>query len=109
MSIRILRIKINSTDWKNWLNNEGFIFFEDEEYVTTNDTHLFFDEALRNHYREIGMEDDHNYTFNDWCEENEIYTKWDINHQYGCDNWDWEVVSDENDEVQWLIIAVKEY
>ena len=49
------------------------------------------------------------YTFNDWCEENEVYTKWDINHQYGSDGWDWEVIKDEEDEVQWLIIAVKEY
>lgn len=109
MGIRIFRIPVNATDLKNWLNNEGFVCLEDEEYYPTTYAHLFFDEALRDHYREIGVEDDHDYTFNDWREENEIYTQWDINHQYCSDNWEWEVIVDENDEVQWLIIAVKEY
>lgn len=107
MGIRIIRIKINSTELQNWLNNDGFICLEDEEYYPTTYAHLFFDEALQDHYQEES--DDHDYTFNDWCEDHEIYTKWDINHQYGSDGWDWEVINDEDDEVQWLIIAVKEY
>lgn len=107
MGIRIIRIKINSTKLKNWLNNEGFVCLEDEEYYPTTYAHKFFDEMLQDHYQdEI---DDHDYTFNDWCEENEVYTKWDINHQYGSDGWEWEVIEDEDGETQWLIIAVKEY
>ena len=107
MGIRIIRIKINSKELTNWINNEGFICLEDEEYYPTTHAQLFFDEALEDHYNdEI---DDHDYTFNDWCNDHEVYTKWDINHQYGSSNWDWEVIEDENGETQWLIIAVKEY
>ena len=107
MGIRIIRIKINSTELKNWLNNEGFVNLEDEEYYPTTYAHKFFNEALQDHYHDEA--DDHDYTFNDWCEDHEIYTKWDINHQYGSDGWEWEVIKNEEDEVQWLIIAVKEY
>lgn len=99
MSIRIIRIKINSKELKDWLNNDGFVCLETEEYYSTT--------ALQDYYQDEF--DGHNYTFSDWCEENEFYTKWDINHQYGSDGWEWEVISDENCEIQWLIIAVKEY
>lgn len=107
MGIRIIRIKINSTELQNWLNNDGFVCLEDEEYYPTTQAALFFNEALLDHYHdEI---DDHDYTFDDWCEDHEIYTRWDINHQYGSDGWEWEVIEDEDCEIQWLIIAVKEY
>lgn len=107
MGIRIIRIKINSTELKDWLNNEGFVNLEDEEYYPTTYAHKFFNEALQDHYHEEA--DDHDYTFNDWCEDHEVYTKWDVNYQYGSDGWEWEVIKNEDDEVQWLIIAVKEY
>ena len=98
MGIRIIRIKINSTELQNWLNNAGFVCLETEEYYSTTFAHLLFDEALQNHYQnEI---DDRDYTFDDWCEEHEVYTKWDVNHQYGSDGWEWEVISDENCEIQ---------
>ena len=107
MGIRISRIRINWIELKNWLNNDGFVCLEDEEYYPTTYAHQFFDEALRDHYHDEA--DDHDYTFNDWCEEHEVYTKWDINHQYGSDGWEWEVIENEDGETEWLIIAVKEY
>jgi hypothetical protein len=107
MGIRISRIRINWIELKNWLDNDGFVCLEDEEYYPTTYAHQFFDEALQDHYHDEA--DDHDYTFNDWCEEHEVYTKWDINHQYGSDNWEWEVIENEDGETEWLIIAVKEY
>lgn len=107
MSIRIVRVKINSIELQNWLNNDGFVCLEDEEYYPTTQTALFFNEALQDHYHDEA--NDHNYSFQDWCKDHEFYTKWDINHQYGADGWDWEVIEDENGETQWLIIAVNEY
>ena len=107
MGIRIIRIKINSTELKNWLDNDGFVCLEDEEYYPITQAALFFDEALQDHYHD--EVDDHDYTFNDWCEEHEVYTRWGINHQYGSDGWEWEVIEDEDGETEWLIIAVKEY
>jgi hypothetical protein len=107
MGIRISRIRINWIELKNWLDNDGFVCLEDEEYYPTTYAHQFFDEALQDHYHD--ETDDHDYTFNDWCEEHEVYTKWDINHQYGSDNWEWEVIENEDGETEWLIIAVKEY
>ena len=32
MSIRIIRVKINLTQFKSWLNNEGYVSFDDEKY-----------------------------------------------------------------------------
>lgn len=107
MGIRIIRIKINSTELKDWLNNEGFVCLEDEEYYPITHAALFFDETLQDHYHDEA--DDHDYTFNDWCEDHEVYTKWGINHQYGSDGWEWEVIENEDGETEWLIIAVKEY
>lgn len=103
MSINIIKIKINSKELTDWLNNAGFVCLETEEYYSTTYAHKLFDEELQD---EI---DDHDYTFDDWCEDHEIYTKWDVNHQYGSGGWEWDVISDENCEIQWLIIAVKEY
>lgn len=99
MGIRIIRIKINSTELKNWLNNEGFVCLEDEEYYPTAYAHSYYQDEIN----------DHDYTFNDWCEDHEIYTKWDVNHQYGSDGWEWEVIENKDGETEWLIIAVKEY
>jgi hypothetical protein len=107
MGIRISRIRINWIELKNWLDNDGFVCLEDEEYYPTTYARQFFDEALQDHYHDEA--DDHDYTFNDWCEEHEVYTKWDINHQYGSDGWEWEVIENEDGETEWLIIAVKEY
>lgn len=96
MSIRIIRVKINSIELQNWLNNDGFVCLECAEYYSITYIHKFYDEFIQD------------CTFQDWCKEQEIYTKWDINHQYGADGWDWEVIEDENGETQWLIIAVQE-
>lgn len=73
MGVRIIRVKINSTELKNWLNNEGFVCLEEEEYYSNTYAHKIFDESLKDHYQE--EVDDHDYTFSDWCEEHEIYTK----------------------------------
>ena len=58
MGIRIIRIKINSAEFTNWLNNEGFVCLEDEEYYPTTQVQLFFDEALQDHYHD---ESQHNF------------------------------------------------
>ena len=63
MGVRIACIKINSTELKNWLNNEGFVCLEEEEYYPTTYAHKFFDEELQDHYKE--ETDDHDYTFSD--------------------------------------------
>ena len=107
MGIRIIRIKITPKEFADWRNNDGFVCLEEEEYYPTTYAHKFYDEALQDHYQEEA--DDHDYTFNDWCEDHEIYTKWDINLQYGSDGWEWEVIENKDGEIEWLIIAVKEY
>ena len=96
MSIRIIPIKLNSTELKDWFNNEGFVCLEIEKYYPATFAHELYDKFAEN------------CTFKEWCEAHEIYTKWEINYQYGSSNWDWEIIKDENDEIQWLIIAVEE-
>ena len=103
MGIRIIRIKISPKEMKDWINNEGFVCLESEEYYPTTYAHLFFSKAY--HHDET---DDCDCTFDDWCKDHEIYTKWDLNYLYGSSNWDWEVIEDENGETQWLIIAIVE-
>ena len=97
MSIRIIRVKINLTQFKSWLNNEGYVCFNDEKYYPATDAHKLYDKFAKD------------CTFQEWCKEHEIYTRWDINHQYGSNGWEWDIIEEENSETQWLIIAVQEY
>ena len=96
MGIRIIPIKLNSTEFKDWFNNEGLVCLENEQYYPATFAHELYDKFAEN------------CTFKEWCEAHEIYTKWEINYQYGSSNWDWEIIKDENSEIQWLIIAVEE-
>ena len=107
MGIEIHKIPITEKELIEWKKGQGFICFENDEFFTYDSAHELFNERLAEHYNELGIEDDHDYTFRDWCEENEIRDKWDINHWYGGDNWDWDII-EVDIHMYYLIIAVKE-
>ena len=105
MGINIYKIPMMESEIRAWREGCGFIDFESELYITTNEAHDRYNSDLKNHYNE--EPDDHDYTFDQWCNENNIMSKWDINHWYGGDNWDWEIVEVDL-YLYYLIIAVKE-
>lgn len=47
MGIRIIAIKLNSIEFKNWFNNEGFVCLENEQYYPITYAHEFYDKFVQ--------------------------------------------------------------
>ena len=89
-----------------WERNEGCIDFNEEEYYTTEELLDMYKQGVAEHYNEIGIEDNHDYTFEDFTYENDIYAYSDLDYIFM--EWDYHTIYSEDDHhvpFVWLVIT----
>lgn len=105
--ITIYRFKMTHEEVSEWLHGQGLLCLPEEEYMNNGNAKELFNEMLTDHYNEIGVQDDHDYTFNDWCDENEMFYYQDLISMGR--KWNWEIVEiDDIDNYVILVLALEE-
>ena len=87
-----------------WGCNEGLIDFNEELYYSYEEAYNMYKEGLKEHYNEPGIEDDHDYTFEDFTNENSIYTHHDLDYIF--ERWDYRIIYNEEDSIPFVYVVL---
>jgi hypothetical protein len=98
--MKLFKIPVTYDEYLAWKNNEGYIDFNEEEFLFEDVAKDLYSHMVSEHYKEVI--DDHDYFFEDWLMENEMYTYMDL------ESWDidWNSMLIECGDEYILVIAL---
>lgn len=104
INLGISIVKMTLDEFIAWERKEGLIDFNEELYYSYEEAYSMYKDCLKEHYNESGIEDDHDYTFEDFTDENSIYTYYDLDYIF--ERWDYRTIYTEEDNTPFVYVII---
>lgn len=104
INLGISIVKMTLDEFMAWERKEGLIDLDEELYYSYEEAYNMYKEGLKEHYNELGVEDNHDYTFEDFTDENSIYTYYDLDYIF--ESWDYRTIYTEEDNTPFVYVVI---